>query len=45
MIYYHGTTASAAAAILEAGFRDHVGRYLTDHDHAGVWLSDVSLEL
>lgn len=39
MILYHRTTKEAAANILTNGFIDHVGRYLTDSLHTGVWVS------
>jgi hypothetical protein len=41
MILYHRTNQDAAAGILRDGFRDSTGRYLTDEDHTGVWLSDT----
>jgi hypothetical protein len=37
--YYHRTTAQAAVGILTAGFRDGRGTYMTETEHAGVWVS------
>jgi hypothetical protein len=44
MLLYHRTSAANAAQILRDGFRDGVGRYLTDREWAGVWLSDAPLD-
>jgi len=44
MKLYHRTVDQAAAAILDQGFRDATGGYMTTHDHAGVWLSDMPLD-
>jgi hypothetical protein len=38
--YFHGTSRAAARAILSEGWRDGRGKYLTDTEHTGVWLSD-----
>jgi hypothetical protein len=43
MKLYHRT--SAAARILECGFKDSVGRYLTSELHSGVWFSDRPLDI
>jgi hypothetical protein len=44
MIVYHRTSATAAQQILNHGFRDGVGKYLTDQEWSGVWFSDVPLD-
>jgi hypothetical protein len=41
---FHVTNAESAKAILRDGFRDSPGRYLTDHEFSGVWLSDRPLD-
>jgi hypothetical protein len=41
--FFHRTTADVAAAIIARGFRDGRGRYLTDREWTGVWLSDRPL--
>ena len=38
------TTKDAAAKILQGGFRDITGRYLTDREWSGVWVSDRPLD-
>ncbi|MFY9532257.1 MAG: hypothetical protein WBC04_21870 [Candidatus Acidiferrales bacterium] len=38
-------TAKDAQANLCNGFKDSTGRYLTNHLHSGVWLSDVPLDI
>ena len=40
---YHCTTEAAARQILVMGFSDQTGRYLTDREWSGVWLSDRPL--
>ena len=40
---HHFTTAEAARAILESGFKDGTGSYMTNRLHTGVWLSDVPM--
>jgi len=42
MKLYHRT--NAAEAILEHGFKDSSGFYMTDRLHSGVWLSDRPLD-
>ncbi len=42
MVPFHRTTAACAAAILREGFRDGRGRYLTDQEWSGVWLSAIT---
>jgi len=42
-ILYHVTKPDAADAILETGFRDTSGYYLTDQLLSGVWLANVPL--
>jgi hypothetical protein len=44
MILFHRTSAANAAQILRDGFRDGVGRYLTEQEWTGVWLSNVPLD-
>ncbi|MGC1997634.1 MAG: hypothetical protein WA704_27475 [Pseudolabrys sp.] len=41
---FHRTTKDAAAKILQDGFRDITGRYLTDREWSGVWVSDRPLD-
>lgn len=41
---YHTTNRAAARAILRSGFRDAVGRFMTEVEHRGVWLSDRPLD-
>ncbi len=41
---YHRTTEAKAAQILKEGFRDTPGRYLTDREWSGVWISDRPLD-
>lgn len=43
--YFHRTTAAATEAILAHGFRDGRGRYMTNTEHEGVWLSDRPLDV
>src|SRR5262249_45212804 len=43
MLIYHCTTEAAARQILVMGFSDQTGRYLTDREWSGVWLSDRPL--
>jgi hypothetical protein len=40
---YHRTTAAVAEAVLNAGFIDGKGQYLTAAMHRGVWLSNRPL--
>jgi hypothetical protein len=42
--YFHRTTTAATEAILAHGFRDGRGRYMTDTEHEGVWVSDRPLD-
>ena len=42
MRLYHRT--NAAARIVEHGFRDGIGGYLTNGQHTGVWISDLPLD-
>lgn len=42
MRVFHRT--DAAAEIIRDGFRDGVGRYMTDQEHAGVWVSSEPLD-
>jgi hypothetical protein len=44
MILYHRTDPQAAENILQQGFRDSVGNYMTKNNYSGVWLSDVPLD-
>jgi hypothetical protein len=43
-IYFHRTTEASAAEILRNGFRDAKGKFLTEREHKGVWLSDVPVD-
>ena len=43
--YFHRTTRKAVNAILASGFRDRTGKYLTDRQWRGVWLSDIPLDI
>ena len=42
---FYMTTQAAAENILRDGFRDAVGRYLTDREWSGVWVSDRPLDM
>ncbi len=44
MKLYHRTTDQAAASILDQGFQDATGGYLTTHEYTGVWFSDMPLD-
>jgi hypothetical protein len=44
MIVYHSTTAETAKKIIEHGFRDGRGRFLTASEWVGVWVSDRPLD-
>src|ERR1035441_8378729 len=44
MILFHRTNPQSARDILQQGFRDGTGNYLTDHTFSGVWLSDTPLD-
>jgi hypothetical protein len=44
MILYHRTDPQAAEKILQQGFRDGTGKYLTRNTYSGVWLSDAPLD-
>src|SRR5262245_23965343 len=41
---FHRTTGESAAQILRGGFRDTTGRYLTNQEWTGVWISDRPLD-
>ena len=41
---YHRTWQKHAEQIMKDGFRNGVGRYLTDKQHQGVWFSDRPLD-
>jgi hypothetical protein len=45
LTFYHVTTETAAARILEQGFGDAVSTYLTSSLHRGVWVSDAPLNM
>jgi hypothetical protein len=45
MKLYHRTSAEAARKILDGGFRDRTGHYVTDTLHTGVWLSNTPLDV
>jgi hypothetical protein len=40
---YHRTSPAIAQLILREGFRDATGRFMTDQEFRGVWLSDRPL--
>jgi len=44
MILWHRTSPARAESILRDGFRDGYGRYMTDREFSGVWLSDQPLD-
>jgi hypothetical protein len=44
MILWHRTSHVSATSILTGGFHDAHGRYMTDRDFFGVWLSDRPLD-
>lgn len=41
---FHRTTQVVAEQILRGGFRNTTGRYLTDREWSGVWVSDRPLD-
>ena len=41
---FHLATKDAAMKILRDGFRNTTGRYLTDREWSGVWVSDRPLD-
>ncbi len=43
-MYYHRTTQENAWSILKNGFRDCVGKFLTDRIWKGVWVSNRPLD-
>lgn len=40
--YFHQTTAQKAREVVRDGFRDATGKYLTEREHTGVWVSAES---
>ena len=42
--YFHRTTEAAATAIIRNGFKYARGKYLSDTEHQGVWLSDTPVD-
>jgi hypothetical protein len=44
MKLFHRAYAKDADRILRSGFKDGTGNYMTEHQHSGVWLSDVPLD-
>jgi hypothetical protein len=44
MIVFHRTTQAVTEQILRSGFRDTTGRYLTNREWSGVWVSDRPLD-
>ena len=44
LILFHRTSEEAARAIVESGFRDNTGTYLTGEEFTGVWLSNRPLD-
>ena len=45
IVLFHRTTEEGASAILDAGFRDATGNYLTSQEWTGVWFSNVPLDV
>ena len=43
-MFYHRTTAKNARSILESGFRNSVGYFLSNRTWTGVWLSSRPLD-
>ncbi len=44
MIFYHRTTSESAKSILQTGFVDGHGKYMTSEMFSGVWISDQPLD-
>ena len=44
IVLFHRTTEEVATSILDAGFRDTTGTYLTSQEWTGVWFSNVPLD-
>jgi hypothetical protein len=44
LVLWHRTTVENATLILRGGFRDARGRYMTDREFIGVWLSSRPLD-
>jgi hypothetical protein len=44
-VLYHRTTRQITQSIIQDGFRDGVGNYLTESTYAGVWFSDMPLDV
>jgi hypothetical protein len=44
VLRYHTTRSETADLILQDGFRDGRGHYLTKLEYSGVWLSDEPLD-
>lgn len=45
MRLFHRTSVDAARVILNSGFKDGTGKYMTTNKYSGVWLSNVPLTL
>jgi hypothetical protein len=45
MRLYHTTTRANAEAILQRGFEDRTGNYLTRNLYTGVWFADMPLDV
>jgi hypothetical protein len=45
MILYHRAPDAVAKAILQAGFRDGTGTYMTTREWTGTWLSNIPLDI
>ena len=45
MFVYHCANSDNAETILDGGFRDWTGYYMTDAEHTGVWVSDEPIEM
>jgi hypothetical protein len=41
---FHRTYSQDADSILQSGFKDGTGNYMTAHKYSGVWLSKVPLD-
>lgn len=41
---FHNTTSDAASSILQSGFKDATGSFLTNNLYSGVWVSNFPLD-
>jgi hypothetical protein len=44
LILYHRTTAAAARSIIESGFKNSSGYFLSNRTWTGVWLSSIPVD-